>query len=70
MPPAKNKEKLTRQALWFEEHGMTSVGLHGKTYRQLDKLRRAKSKEIGVKLLSWNDFILIVIDKGLRGERR
>jgi hypothetical protein len=70
MPAVAHKKKLTRQAKWFKEHGMTSIGLHGATYRKFDKLRRAASRDRGVKLLSWNEFILILIVRMTGKHRR
>lgn len=64
--PKSEHEKMSRQARWFKAHGMTSIGLHGATYRRLDRLRRARSKAVGVRLLSWNAFIQILLEKDLR----
>jgi len=66
MPAVANKKKLSRQGLWFKEHGMRSIGLHGTTYRRFDKLRRSASRASGVKLLSWNEFVLILIGRRVR----
>jgi len=69
MQPAKDGKRSSRQAKWFKEHGMTSVGLHGTTYRKFDKLRRSASRERGIKLLSWNEFVLILIGQKAGGHR-
>jgi len=52
-------EKRTRSA---KDRNMTiQIGLRRDTYDKLDRLRRAKSAEIGIKNISWNDYVQTVL---------